>query len=207
MAGHTYMQFFPSKGGSALVGDSRTVGYEDWVVISTFTWDAAKNENNVVKPTTFRMTKVPCRASTLLMTALSTGQRFATVNVLIMDHQKYLGHAEGQQVLVTLTDVRAIEYAFSATEEKSAVKLEEDWQFDYQTIEFAFGSKSNATTLVNSGPPEKAMNADEKKKAEGKTTTTPGAEKGKERERLSLSHESDYASRDNHGGFTVRRRS
>lgn len=136
----------------------------DWGVSDKASKDAAKDGSKQhtaeghgntgdqsYEPNPLRFTKVTDRSTTRLLTAMLTGEMFPKATFTLRQQWK-AGTGDGRErdeefrLDLILTDVRVTSYIFNASSEQD---LDEDWVFNYRTIQFDYKS---APGRHNTGP-------------------------------------------------------
>lgn len=127
-----------THGGSPIAGESQTKGYEKQIEIEDWSWnirrakDSGRNAPDKAEPSVLSFTKYMDRATTAMLAAAKTGDKLEAVFVL--DEQ-----TPGSFLLrLTLKGVQVIKYDMKLKLDKSSATIEEDWDFNYDTIEIDF---------------------------------------------------------------------
>jgi type VI protein secretion system component Hcp len=126
------------KGGTPIPGESDNVGYEDQIEIEDWSWSLSRSSASgshgpdKAEPSVLSFSKFTDRATTAMLAAAKSGDELSAVFTL--DDQ-----SEGEfKLILTLDKVRIIKFDMNLHLERTEATIEENWEFNYQSISFAY---------------------------------------------------------------------
>lgn len=127
--------FMKLSGSSGVIlGDSRVKEYKDQIELSDWKWNIRRKErdNGDVEPGIFGFSKLMDRSSTPMLNAMRNGEPLeAVLNLEDSSNQDF-------HLVIKLTKVRITSFGFEAEADDAEGAVEEEWDFNYETIQFEY---------------------------------------------------------------------
>jgi type VI secretion system Hcp family effector len=130
-----------APGGEAIAGEVRVAAFKDQIEIGDWRWQLRHKDNTTrAEPTVLQFGKIMDRATTAMLLHMRKGTRLAA-EITVHDSAE----DNAFKLILRLKDVRITDYGFDikASEDQAEGHVEEEWTFDYATIEFEFASQQD----------------------------------------------------------------
>jgi len=138
-----YMQLSRSTG--PIPGDSVVTGMKGWIEIDDWSWSLQRKTNadstEAIEPTKLSFTKRMDRASTSMLLAMHGGD-LLTATIKMDDASLVM-----LNLVIKLHKVRIIGYKVKTQASDKRTEIEEDWDFDYESILFDYRPDLKSGTM------------------------------------------------------------
>ena len=136
-----FLTLTSEKDGSTVSGDALDHVFGGQIEVDSWGWElndesreTASGSSAGVVPSQFKLSKFPDRATTRLLSALSSGEIFSTATLTMLERSEL----EPFQLVIDLTRARVLGYELNVTDGDTEVEMKEDWTFTYHEVTFTY---------------------------------------------------------------------